>query len=520
MVPMKVSLERVDARGLRVDFPGAGGESIAIASANGLVGTLEHHGERLVLSGVAAQRVELDALRLLLDGLELSTQSAVALTGITLALEQSDASLSVDVAASVVAAVDLNVAVEDVVVRGKITLTRAQLSLRGDEGTLSAEQVELAGFLLRVGDVELQAEALSGTSVQIGWGAAGFRLSATSIAGPSLLVTSKEDARIDAREVATTALVVANGGFTMGAFVAASAQSSFKIAVDATAAPTAAPPASPAPATEGTAQAAPLFDWRFLDGVSGELDVDLLVDVTVPIIGHRKATHRFRIPIADGALDYRALERNLAKLEDALLDFSVREGVLVLERVNPLYPVRGHGKPVVVWDVDALDHELAERDRVRLAVLPRARLFEAESSGGGGGGGGEPSSFALRELALLRINTQLALAPMERPLAGPLEGQLRPRRLGSLVLSGNVYHEAQQTGSAPREGALLGELTDLGLSIVGLAVGTSRLDATSIAAATISPIEVAFSGASPKAIALGITGLRLEAVTLHDAMTR
>lgn len=504
MGPMKVSLERVDARGLRVEFPGANGESIAIASASGLVGTLEHHGERLVLSGVAAECVELDALRLLLDGLVLSTESAVALTGLTLALEQSDASLSVDVGASGVAAVDLNVAVEDVVVRGKITLTRAQLSLRGDEGTLSAEQVELAGFLLRIGDLELKAEALSGASVQIGWGAAGFRLSATSIVGPSLLVSSKEDVRIDAREVASTALVVANGGITMGTLVAASAQSSFTLAV----AP--APAGAASPASAAPAAAAPLFDWGVLDGVSGELDVDLLVDVTVPIIGHRKATHRFRIPIADGALDYRALERNLAKLEDALLDFSVREGMLVLERINPLYPVRGHGKPVVVWDVDALDHELAERDRVRLAVLPRARLFEAESSGD------EPSSIALRELALLRINAQLALTPIERPLAGPLEGQLRPRRIGSLVLSGNVYYEAQPTESAPREGALLGELTDLGLSIVGLSVGASRLDVTSIAAATIAPIEVAFRGASPKAIALGITGLRLEAVELHE----
>lgn len=510
MAPMKVSLERVDARGLRVDFPGASGESIAIASASGLVGTLEHHGERLVLSGVAAERVELAAVRLLLDGLVLSTQSAVDLTGITLALDQSGASLSVDVGALGVAAVDLNVAVEDVVVRGKATLTRAQLALRGDEGTLSAEQVDLAEFFLRIGDLELKAEALSGASVQIGWGAAGFRLSATSIAGPALLVTSKEDARIDAREVALTALVVANGGITIGTLVAASAQSSFTLAVDPPAPAESASSPSPASPSAVAAEAAPLFDWRVLDGVSGELDVDLLVDVTVPIIGHRKATHRFRIPIADGALDYRALERNLAKLEDALLDFSVREGMLVLERVNPLYPVRGHGKPVVVWDVDALDHELAERDRVRLAVLPQARLFEAESAGD------EPSSIALRELALLRINAQLALAALDRPLAGPLEGQLRPRHIGSLVLAGNVYHEAHHTEAAPREGSLLGELADLSLSIVGLPVGTGRLDATTIAAAAISPIEVAFAGASPKAIALGITGLRLEAVTLHD----
>ncbi len=504
---MKISLDRVDARGLRVDLPGASGESIAITSATGLAGTLEDFEDRLVLSGVSAEAVELAALRVVLSGLVLSTESAVTLTGVALTLEQAKTALALDVTAASLLALDLNVAVDDVVVRGRATLTGARLSVRDDEGSLSAAGVELRSFLLRIGDLEMTAEALTGISVQIAWGAAGFRLVATSIDGPSLLVTAK-DVRVDARGVALGAFSLADGAITIGTVVAASARTALSLAAD-TSQP-ASPPAPP-PAADLAAEpplAVPLVDYGVLDGLSGELDVDVLVDVTVPIIGHRKATHRLRVPIADGAIDFRALERNLANLEDALLDFSVREGALVLERANPLFPVRGHGKPIVQWDVDALDHELAERDRVRLAVLPTARFV-----GGDAAASDEPSSFALRELGLLRINATLALAAIERPLAGPLGGQVRLRRVGSLVLAGNVFHDP---AGVPRDGSLLGELTDLAASIVGLSLGTSRLDITSVAAAGIAPVEVAFAGAAPKAIDLGINGLRLEKVTLHD----
>ncbi|MDB4934867.1 MAG: hypothetical protein JWP87_1839 [Labilithrix sp.] len=492
---MKVSLERLDARALRVELPGAGGDAIAVASASGLRGVLHHEDARLVLSDVAAESVELDALRLAFDTLVLSTESSVTLAGVSLALEQTETTLALDLGAISLAAAALAVAVDDVLVRGRAVLHGARLSVRGAEGSLSAARVELDGFSLRIGDVSVEAESLAGESVQIAWGAAGFRLVAASIAGTSLGVTAK-DVRIDARGVAASALSVAEGCITLDALSADSAQTALVIASTSTSA-------------SATGVDEPLVDFRFLDALSGQLDVDVDVDVTVPIIGHRKATHRLRVPIAEGAIDYRALEKNLAKLEDALLDFSVRDGALVLERVNPLFPKRGHGKPIVVWDVDAADHELAERDRVRLAVLPRARLATSDDAPSG-----EPSAIALRSLALLRINTRLELAEVDRPLAGPLFGQLRPRHIASLVLGGNVFYEPGT--AAPRDGALLGEAKDLAFAIVGLSLGTSRLDVGSFGAATVAPIELAFSGAAPKKIELGMTALRVEQVALND----
>jgi hypothetical protein len=495
---MKIALERLDAGALRVDLPGSdggNGDAIAIASTAALRGTLEQSDERLVLSGVAAEGVVLDALRLTLDRLVLSTASAVTLAGVEVALEQTASALSLDVTATSLVAAALDVAVDDVLVRGRATLTGARLSVRGDEGSLSAERVELAGFLLRIGDLELAAEGLDGVSVQIAWGAAGFRLDATSIAGPALRMTAK-DTRVEARGVALSALSVAGAGFTLGSGTAEALQTALAL--------------STAPSTREPSAGAgsePVVDWGFLDALSGEIDVDVAVDVTVPIIGHRKATHRLRVAVADGALDFRALERNLAALEDALLDFSVREGALVLERVNPLFPKRGHGKPIVFWDVDAADHELAGRDRVRLAVLPSARVAGNDAPSG------EPTSIALRELALLQIDAHLALAPTERRLAGPLVGQVRPRSFGSLALAGNVFHDRGDV--APRDGSLRGEVTDLSVGIVGLALGTTHLDIGSLVAASVTPLQLSFAGTSPKHLDVSIASLRLDTVALH-----
>jgi len=51
----------------------------------------------------------------------------------------------------------------------------------------------------------------------------------------------------------------------------------------------------------------------------------------VPIIGHRKATHRLRVPSQVHARLPRAREQ-LSTLENAVLDFSAKDGALRLER--------------------------------------------------------------------------------------------------------------------------------------------------------------------------------------------
>ncbi|CAN5920922.1 hypothetical protein BH11MYX4_BH11MYX4_26020 [soil metagenome] len=63
-------------------------------------------------------------------------------------------------------------------------------------------------------------------------------------------------------------------------------------------------------------------------------------------------------------------------------------------------------------------------------------------------------------------------------------------------------------------GALLGELADLAASLHGLALGSARLDAASVNAAAVAPIEIAFADLQPTKLEVGLQGLALEGVTV------
>src|SRR3954452_17686224 len=90
---MKFSLERADARALRVDLPGAGNPAIAIRAAQGLRGAVEQDGDRLVFSDVAAESLEIETLRILLGELVLACPDGATMTGLGLALEQTKTEL-------------------------------------------------------------------------------------------------------------------------------------------------------------------------------------------------------------------------------------------------------------------------------------------------------------------------------------------------------------------------------------------------------------------------------------------
>ena len=507
---MKIALDRIDSHGLVVDLAHASSttrERIAIRSVTGLRGVLEQGADRLALSETAAEILVLDALRVLLGKLVLSSEKGATLHRVTIALVKESSSLALDAGAGSVVAADLAIAVGDVALAFGATLTGALLTVRDAEGSLAAERVELRDFSLRVGDLVLASSAVTGRGVAIRWGAQGFAMNAQGLEAAALDVVSGE-LRLALSGVVVEAFALDGPKMTARRATAERGRLALAIApsppgANAAPSPPPAPPAPPAPH-------APAFDWRVLDGLAGDVDIDVEVDLTVPIIGNRNATHRLRVPIANGALDYRALESNLAALENALIDFSVRDGGLCLERVNPLFPARGHGKPFVIWDLDAADLALAMQDRVRLAVLPGARLVDSA----GEGDSPEPrepakkSAIALRRLALHRIDVKLALAPV----AGALGGQVRLRSIGSLVLQGSVDHapdEAQQ-----RPGSVLGELSALAASIVGLPIGASVLHVASVELASASPLEVTFLDVRPTNLQLDLAQITLTDVVL------
>jgi hypothetical protein len=533
---VKISLERLDTRALHLDLSGDGGEHVVITTTAGLRGTLEQTDERLTLQGVAAESVALKALRIALGELLLSTATGAAFDGLGLTLERRAGYLAFDVTAASIIVLDLVVAVDDVLVTGRVELGGARLHVGADDGSLAAERMELSGFAVRIGELELAAEAMSGLDVAIRWGSKGFALDAGSLAGPALRVATK-DLRLTGSGVALSALALDSRHIEVGKVAFAGGQIALTLSPPpAPAARASTPPADrssappPAPAARSSAPPAPpaarsssppapvvmrepIVDLHVLDSLSGTVDVDVDVDLTVPIIGSRKATHRLRIPIDRGSIDYRVLESNLAALENALLDFSVRDGALVLERVNPLFPARGHGKPVVVWDLDATDLAIAETNRVRLAVLPRARLVGGDDDAPKSHSAPSGSAIALRKLGLQKVDVRLALAPVE----GPLAGTVRPRHVDSFVLQGSVFHHPS---TPPRDGTLLGEIAGASLAIADLRLGTTGLDIANIAFARLSPIEIAFSDVHPKSVEVGLEGATFEGLVVTHGPPR
>lgn len=498
---MKIALSGADLAGVEVDLGTT--DVIRVRAAKALRGLVEQSGERLALSNIVAESVELEELRMLLGELVLAAPKGAVLSGLGMSLDQSASQLTLAATLVDIEAQELDITIGDVHVRGRAKLAAPNLVVHGDEGSLASSHVQITEFSLRIGTMELAADALRGVSVKILWGAAGFRLAATSLEAPTL--------RFVVPDVEVAGAGVNVLGFALDTHQIAIERASLESgSVALRMAPSTSGPSVAAPAPAPAPAAEPVVSLRTLDRLAGQLDVDVAVDVTVPIIGHRAATHRLRVAIDGGTIDYEALEHNLAKLEDALLDFSVRENALCLERVNPLFPTRGHGKPIVFWDLpSAADVELAHKRRVRLSALPNARLASDGSQPPpppSSAAAAKPSPIALRELGLLRINARLGLAPPTEEVGG----QVQLMSVGTLTLGGNIFHDPK----GAREGSLLGEAREVAVGLRALALGTSALTASSFVANELAPIEAAFRDVSLEKISVGFAGAALEGVVL------
>ena len=235
------------------------------------------------------------------------------------------------------------------------------------------------------------------------------------------------------------------------------------------------------------------FDLGFLDRVSGRLDVNMTLDMSVPVLGRREATHHFRVPIANGVINYRELERDLANFEDAFIDVEVRGQALVIERAIPLIP--GLEKPLVVWDLDPEELELARRRLVRLRTIPRLRLASR-------GGGGDRSSLSIRSLRFDDVNIAIALAA---PAAGEKDSIGRASA-GALRVTGRLAHEPSRTA----EGA---EVTRASATGSQLAAGPlelgSRVAVESIELGALVEGTATFRGLRPGRVSLTAHDLRV-----------
>lgn len=241
-----------------------------------------------------------------------------------------------------------------------------------------------------------------------------------------------------------------------------------------------------------------------LDHLTGHIHVDVGVDATLPVIGRRRAIHRLRIQVQQGYLDYRQLESDLSTLEDALLDFSVRQGALVLELGIPLLPTRGKGKPLVRWPLDEPELELAQSRRlIRLSTLGRPARRPSTPPTEGSQPPGKPA-IDLRALSLRDVNSQLTL----EPAATDYTARVRRAVVNDLRVTGSAVHSPE---ADEQESTLLdvhvggGEFT---LNPILLGARQLRLSPLSLPSETA--VRITLCGMRPEQLSAEVIHLELD----------
>jgi hypothetical protein len=284
-----------------------------------------------------------------------------------------------------------------------------------------------------------------------------------------------------------------------------------------------------------------LIDWRFLDRVDGQIDVDVTVDAHLPVIRRRRATHYFRVPIEKGIFNYRQLESGLSSLENAVIDFDLKGDKLVIERDLPIIRMR---KNLVEWHLDDEELALARQRKVKLRTLPR---FEVKP------GNGKNGDVKLHGIEIHPINIDLsvspAVSPGVSPGAMPASSAVAGVEAGAATGEGGAVQAAEEargeaaaagpstyeylgilpelalrrlmvTGSLDYpegEGSLAIKVKQLATALRGLPLGNVVVDVGAVRVASIDPVKIVFDGLVPRAISLTINGLELQRVTVTRA---
>lgn len=503
---MHLHLNDAELRELAFELPrpsGDGGEPgvhrLRLRSARGLGGTIDQSAEGLRVEGMRAAAIELDALQLDFGTVRLAAEPEGVLEVVECRFAQHEGRARTELGAERVQACRLELDVAGIALSADARMAGMRLRIHDAEGSFEAGPVTLSGFRAAADGLAVEAVSVRAARLVIAWGPGVFRLAIDELAGDELSLRSGGVA-VQAAKLTASHVSVRDGHVALG--VTSLEGTSVDVRLDAASTV----PRADAGGSQPSEPAPPLaLPWSLLDGLSGEVNVDLRVDLAVPILGRRRATHRFRIAVADGSLNFRDVENDLSTLENALLDFAVRDGALVLERGIPLIPTRGRGTPIVIWDLTPDDLALAESHRVRLAVLPSYRLASDEKSGAEeGGGGGSP--VALRELGLEGVDVRLRLAPP----ASPLDGPIASLAFGALAIEGALH---PVTEGPARPGELRIGVEDL--EATGLAISRARLERLRVGRA--QGIQIAFEGQRVTSIRATLDVVALEGLALGPA---
>jgi hypothetical protein len=245
---------------------------------------------------------------------------------------------------------------------------------------------------------------------------------------------------------------------------------------------------------------------HWLDTLAGKLSVTVKVVLDLPIVGTRTLDQKLEIPIQDGSLDFRALDRSLDWLEGAFVDLGIRNDRLVLSwRV----PIVGSRREIVSWELDADARTLATFDRVPLRSLADFRFPQA----GADSQNRAPSKkkSPLRSLTLSDIKVELSMvAPRSVEIGhGTLQfgGEDEPGVVG-LQLTGSLVHP-------PAPGGLTGAIGVVDITAKDVGGGPAMLTVDRLTLGDLETFDLTFDGFTP----IGLTA-RIHRITASNLSLR
>jgi hypothetical protein len=515
---MKINLEGVSAPRLELDLTGPGGEPRTLSFTDLVDAALEFDraGNLSRIRSLRGTSAVLDQLEWPLPGGgRVTASSRGALSAVVLALDigqETNGRCSVSRLEAGALAIELaggqRLALD---VSGRAVSVEQSPERNGHASAERLElanlQTALAGWLVRLSTAALDRPRVDWQGGGILFGASAVRLGELAVAGHGLGV---EVAGIELPEGIRTS----GKSLVLPHLVIPELRLSIDDVVERLRRPAPPPEAPPVPASEAppaadTAPASravtgtipvqePPFDYGFLDRVTGRLDVDVTMELTIPVLGRRTATHHFRVPIVSGVINYREVERDLANLEDAFIDLEVRGQRLVLERTIPLIP--GLEKPLLFWDLEADERDLAKKRLIRLRTIPRLRL--PPKVGSEKDKADKPGGFAVRRVKFDNVDVALALAP---PADGEGDSVARARA-AELRVGGRIDFHPQQSAD-PGQLTLAAER--LGAGPAELTVRGAAIEFDSIEIGAIAEATVEMHGFRPRGVRLVLKDLQL-----------
>lgn len=239
------------------------------------------------------------------------------------------------------------------------------------------------------------------------------------------------------------------------------------------------PPGPPGPPDPGLRQG----KLRFLDSLSGKINLTVKVVLDLPVIGDRTLDQELKVPIQEGSLDYRALDEGLDWLEGAFIDIKHEGEKLFLVWKVPIF---GPSHELISWTLD--------QDAVALAAFGRVPV-RSLTDFVAGSGRPDRKRQTLKSLSLEAIDIALSLLAPRSVEAG-----------GGVIMFGGDDQpgmvDLNVTGSISDRGPgeLSGAVGSVDTTIKDVQLGPVKLTADRLHFDGLDQLEVVFDGFRPVSV--------------------